>query len=92
MSSFIFKIGKHKGKSLQFVEKIDPSYIKWARENAPNLLEEYKPKIKLIEPAPRKEPPEESEVPKSALQPNINFLNEGPNGSNPPSKSIDSNL
>lgn len=74
MSTFIFKFGKHKGKSLQIVQKVDPSYIEWAKINAPKLLEEYKPVPKKTEPAPRREPPEDSEVTPSALQPNLNFL------------------
>lgn len=75
MSSFVFKIGKHKGKSLELVKKIDPGYIKWAEQNAPKILEEYKPKPKPAE--PRKEVPEVNENKKSAIQPNLDFFNEG---------------
>ena len=76
--SFIFKAGKHKGKSYGLVKKIDSSYIKWAEQNAPKLLEEWKPTPKPA--PPRIEPPEESEVVKSAMQPNLDFFNEGKNG------------
>jgi len=75
----ILRSGKHKGKSLQLVQKIDPNYIEWVRENQPKMLEEYKPKPKEVKPTPRREPPEDSEVKESALKPNLNFLNEGPN-------------
>lgn len=78
MGTFIFKFGKHKGKSLQIVEKIEPSYIEWARKNAPKLLEEWKPTPRPA--PPRIEPPDESEVVKSAMQPNLDFFNEGKNG------------
>ena len=29
--------GKHRGKSWREVQQIDPTYIDWARYNAPNL-------------------------------------------------------
>ena len=74
MSSFVFQKGKHKGKSLQLVEKIDPQYIVWAKENAPGLLKEWKPTPKPA--PPRMEPPEDGEVVKSAMQPNLDFLNQ----------------
>ena len=34
----IFRFGKYKGYSLVDVELIDPGYIRWARQNAPNLI------------------------------------------------------
>jgi hypothetical protein len=34
----MFRYGKYKGYSLVDVELIDPGYIKWARQNAPNLI------------------------------------------------------
>ena len=33
-----FRFGKYKGCELAEVELIDPSYIRWARQNAPNLI------------------------------------------------------
>jgi len=33
-----FKFGKYKGYTLVDVESIDPGYIEWARQNAPNLI------------------------------------------------------
>ena len=34
----VFKFGKYKGHKLTDVERIDPSYIRWAKQNAPNLI------------------------------------------------------
>ena len=34
----IFRFGKYKGYSLVDVELLDPGYIRWARQNAPNLI------------------------------------------------------
>lgn len=80
MSSFVFRSGKHKGKSLQLVQAIDPSYIVWVKENQPKMLEEHKEKPKPKEPPPRREPPPDDEVKEETLKPNLNFLNEGPHG------------
>ena len=33
-----FRFGKYKGYSLVDVELIDPGYIRWARQNAPNHI------------------------------------------------------
>ena len=34
----VFRYGKYKGYSLADVEQINPGYIRWARQNAPNLI------------------------------------------------------
>lgn len=34
----IFKFGKYKGYKLIDVERMDPGYIRWAKQNAPNLI------------------------------------------------------
>jgi hypothetical protein len=34
----MFRYGKYKGYTLADVELIDPSYVRWARNNAPNLI------------------------------------------------------
>jgi hypothetical protein len=34
----VFKFGKYKGYKLTDVERIDPGYIRWAKQNAPNLI------------------------------------------------------
>ena len=41
-----FRFGKYKGYTLVEVESIDPSYIKWAKQNAPNLIP--KPPTKVV--------------------------------------------
>ena len=64
----------HAGKTFSEVERTNPSYIEWAKKNAPNLLKESKPKNVI--PRERKEPKEDSEVVKSSLQPNLDFLNQ----------------
>jgi hypothetical protein len=77
--SLIFRSGKHEGKSIELVKKIDPGYIEWVKENRPEMLEEYKPKVKKQESKEKVQPPEDEEVKPKSLQPNLNFLNEGPN-------------
>lgn len=72
----IFWAGKHKGSSIELVKKIDPGYISWCEENAPNMLKEKKKPAAPVEVSARKEPPEDSEVIESSLKPNLNFLNE----------------
>ena len=76
MSEFVFRSGKHKGRSLQIVQAIDPGYFAWIKENRPEMLEESKEKKKPMKAAPRIEPPEVSSGAKSAIQPNLNFWNE----------------
>lgn len=34
----IFQFGKYKGYKLVDVERINPGYIRWAKQNAPNLI------------------------------------------------------
>ena len=72
----VFKFGKYAGKTLEWVEENAPSYITWAKINAPNLLKEPKPKA-----VPK---PAENKVltfrdaPVKTIVPNMNFWNEGP--------------
>jgi len=65
--NIILKFGKHKGKTIEYVEKNDPSYIDWALKNAPNLLKNSTP-VKEVK---------SDNLP--GLSPNLNFLNEEPN-------------
>lgn len=74
--NFVFKFGKHAGKTYAWVEKNAPSYLRWAEENAPNLLKAPKPKP-VAKPIAKVEVMTEQE-PKSSLQNNLNFYNEGP--------------
>ena len=70
--NFTFKFGKHSGRTYAWVEENDPTYIDWARKNAPKLLEAPKRKIgqetKVIN----------MEDKPNGLQPNMNFDKEGP--------------
>ena len=70
MSAFTFRSGKHIGKSLQLVEKIDPKYIIWIKENCPKMLEETKVKVIV---APTKSV-DGNRLGK--LEPNIDFLSQ----------------
>lgn len=71
--NFVLANGKHQGKTIGAIKKIEPSYITWAIKNAPGLL---KPKKAPIPAAPRTEPLEESNPNRSAMQPNMNFFQE----------------
>ena len=73
--NFILKYGKFAGKSIAWLEENNKGYLKWAIENAPNLLKAPKPK----------EPPKSVskevkgvEISDKAMTPNMNFWNEGP--------------
>lgn len=81
--NFIFRGGKHNGKTYGEVKKKDPGYIYWCEQNAPGMLKEKKAKIiepRPSEPVPRKEPPPDDEVQESSLKPNVDFWNQGPHG------------
>ena len=52
--NFIFKRGKYSGKTYKFVKDTNPGYIKWAEENAPDILKEPKKK-KFVFTPPSKE-------------------------------------
>lgn len=73
--NFILKYGKFAGKSIAWLEENNEGYLNWAIINAPNLL---KP------PTPKELPKSETKdvkgvsIHKSAMVPNMNFWNEGP--------------
>ena len=69
--NFKFRFGKHAGKTYAWVEENDPSYIDWAKKNAPNMLKEPQPKA-----APKTTVVKIEKL--QGLQPNTNFYNEGP--------------
>ena len=71
--NFIFRSGKHAGKTIAWVRENHPSYLSWVQENQPNMLKgsEDKPKPKVEVKAVA------VEVTKSMV-PNLNFWNEGP--------------
>ena len=45
----VFRSGKYKGQSLEVVKQINPGYIRWIRENRPEMLVERKPTPKKKE-------------------------------------------
>lgn len=67
----ILKFGKHKGKTIKEVLRVDPTYIEWAEKNIPHLLFEKK---KSGEDKPKKELKNSEWL--KPLKPNYNFLNE----------------
>ena len=75
---FIFKGGKHDGKTYAWVMQNYPSYISWCKENAPNMLK-ARPT-----PVPKQEPKTETkdlkfrDTPFTSLTPNMDFWDEGP--------------
>lgn len=68
MGKFTFRTGKHKGKTLDWVEDNDPSYIVWCEENRPEMLKEPKKKESKDEVIPEYRP--------KPLTPNYDFDNE----------------
>ena len=71
----IFRTGKYKGKSVDYVRRIAPWYIEWVRENRPEMLKRQAPTS-----SPSKnskelvEPPEEDG--KYRIQPNLDIASE----------------
>jgi hypothetical protein len=74
--NFIFRNGKYAGKTFGFVKQNNPSYIDWARANAPNLLKEYKKKESSETSTEKIKPTEYLKGSRSAIQPNLDFYNE----------------
>lgn len=75
---FVFKKGKYKGKTVDWVEDNDPSYIVWIEECKPELLEDddnfsVNSDLSYEEKYPE---PEEDFI-ETAIKPNLNFDNEG---------------
>lgn len=66
MSNIIFRTGKYKGKTLEFVQETNPNYIRWVEENRPEMLKEPKVKnnTKTVDYKP------------TPITPNYNFDNE----------------
>jgi len=44
-----FPRGKYKGRLISEIQQYDPGYIRWCKENAPNMLKSPKPKINKAE-------------------------------------------
>lgn len=70
---FIFRSGKHIGKSLVWVEEFDSNYLNWIKENRLEMLKEH--------PTPKssskvKKDHELPDSPITAMKPNMGFDNE----------------
>lgn len=72
---FVFKKGKHKGKTVSWIEDNDPGYLVWVEECAPELLENSNKK-ETVDTEPKYKEPEVDHI-ESAIKPNLNFDNEG---------------
>jgi hypothetical protein len=66
-TDFVFRSGKYRNKTYEWVSKINPSYIDWVIENRPEMLKEQI-KVKTDGMTPREK--------FQALMPNTNFENE----------------
>ena len=44
----ILRSGKYKGQSWTDVQQFDPGYIRWIRENRPEMLKFSKPKVSKV--------------------------------------------
>lgn len=65
--------GKHTGKTIEWLQQNQPSYLAWVQENQPKMLEEV-----VAKPAPPRQEVSVKEIPTTAMVPNLNFYNEGP--------------
>jgi hypothetical protein len=78
---FKFRSGKYAGRTYEWVEDNDPSYLAWIVENRPEMLRDHKKKevkkeVKVID--VKEEPCEPT------LKPNENFYNDPPDASSIP--------
>ncbi len=71
MSDFVFRTGKHTGKTLEWVEQNDSSWLTWVKANRPEML-----KVIAVKPSGRKNESELPDHPITAMKPNMNFDNE----------------
>lgn len=83
---FIFRSGQYAGKTYGWVKSNNPSYINWVEINKPQMLrpsmnQKYQPAPKPeVKPIKREPPPDDQVVPKTTLEENRDFLNQGPHG------------
>jgi hypothetical protein len=71
--NYILTGGKHKGRTIAWIEENDMSYLNWVKQNAAGLIKGANTPPPVV-----KRVLEDKDVPKSAIQPNLNFFNEGP--------------
>ena len=83
-SDFIFRSGKFKGKSYEWVSRNASWYINWVMENRPEMLREHSSKNSIKEQKSKSSinnieaSDEEDFKGFKPIQPNLNFDNEGP--------------
>src|ERR1035441_6828497 len=63
-TNFILRSGKYVGKTMEWVENHDPSYLVWVEENRPQMLKEPK-KVEIKNFT--------IEAKSTAIQPNLDF-------------------
>lgn len=86
---FQIRTGKNAGKTIEWLQQNDPSYLRWIKENRPEMLKgsELKTEQKKVI---------VSEISKAVLNPNMNFWNEGPHDMSKPylkkQQDLDNNL
>jgi hypothetical protein len=72
-SNITLRSGQYAGKTVEWLEENDRGYLAWIKENRPEMLKEIKPKASV-----QPKVTIMSDEPKSPIQPNKNFYNEGP--------------
>ena len=70
----VLRSGKYAGKTIEWLQENNPSYLVWVEENRPEMLKPLKEKTKQE----TVKPIEYTKETLSSLQPNYNFYNEGP--------------
>ena len=78
-NDFIFRSGKHKGRTYRWVEENYPRYIDWVMMERPEMLQEksqYRRKANVVVPDYLQDDEEEETFKWKPLTPNYNFDNE----------------
>ncbi len=70
---FQIRSGKYAGKTIEWLQENEPSYLLWMEENRPEML-----KGSEIKKAAPKQQVTVREIEAKAMVPNLNFYNEGP--------------
>jgi len=70
---FQIRTGKHAGRTIEWLQQNQPSYLRWMEENRPEML-----KGSDVKKAAPKQQVTVREIETKAMVPNLNFYNEGP--------------
>jgi hypothetical protein len=73
----IFRSGKYKGKSLEYVRQVAPWYIRWVGENRPEMLVEQRRVVNTDKKSYDFDEDDDVKKP-SPFKPNLNFDSEPP--------------